>query len=134
MIVERIKEYLDSKGIKIATFEKSVGMSNASFGKSLKNGGTIGSDKLEIILSVYPDINPEWLLTGKGEMIRSLNNEVKDGMGITSHVFRSILADKDAIIVEKSEEIGRLKQRVEDLEQQRGKDASDAADTIAHAG
>lgn len=46
-------------------------MSNASFGKSLKNGGSIGGDKLEIILSVYPDINAEWLLTGDGEMLKS---------------------------------------------------------------
>ena len=36
MILERIKEYIDSKGISIAAFEKSIGMGNASFGKSLK--------------------------------------------------------------------------------------------------
>lgn len=46
-------------------------MSNASFGKSYKNGGAIGSDKIENILSVYPDINPSWLLTGSGKMLKS---------------------------------------------------------------
>lgn len=45
-------------------------MSNASFGKSLKNGGAIGSDKLEKILSIYSDINTEWLLTGHGTMTK----------------------------------------------------------------
>lgn len=69
MILERLKDYLDCKGITIAAFERSIGMSNASFGKSLKNKKAIGTDKLENILKCYPDINPSWLLTGKGNMI-----------------------------------------------------------------
>lgn len=71
MIVRRIKQFIDAKGISIASFERSIGMSNASFGKSYKNGGAIGSDKIENILSVYPDINPSWLLTGRGNMLKS---------------------------------------------------------------
>lgn len=38
---------MDYKGISIAAFERSIGMANASFGKSLKKGGAIGTDKLE---------------------------------------------------------------------------------------
>lgn len=70
MILDRIKLYIDTKGISIAAFEKSVGMSNASFSKSLKNNGAIGTDRLENILSVYSDISPEWLLTGQGDMLK----------------------------------------------------------------
>lgn len=70
MILERIKEYIDQKGITIAAFERSIGMSNASFGKSLKNKGGIGTDKLENILSIYTDISPNWLLTGEGDMLK----------------------------------------------------------------
>lgn len=70
MILDRIKLYIDTKGISIAAFEKSVGMSNASFSKSLKNNGSIGTDKLENILSIYSDISPEWLLTGQGDMLK----------------------------------------------------------------
>lgn len=74
MILDRIKEYIDSKGITVAAFEKSVGMSNASFAKSLKNKGAIGTDKLENILSVYSDISPEWLLKGTGSMLKDETN------------------------------------------------------------
>ena len=59
-IVERIKEYMDCRQISIAAFEKSIGLSNASFNKTLKTGGAIGTDKLEKILFAYPDLNPEW--------------------------------------------------------------------------
>lgn len=74
MIMERLKMFIDSQGITIKAFERSIGMSNASFGKSLKNGGNIGSDKVENILQVYPQLNPSWLLTGEGSMILGEEN------------------------------------------------------------
>lgn len=66
----RIKEYIDFKGVNNSTFEKEVGMSNGSFASQLKNNKTIGVDKLENILKIYSEINPEWLLTGKGSMLK----------------------------------------------------------------
>ena len=67
--MERIKAYLDYRKIPVATFEKSIGMSNNSFGKTLKAGGAIGLDKLEKILSIYKELSAEWLLRGTGTMI-----------------------------------------------------------------
>lgn len=68
--LSRIKEYIDFKGINNASFEKEVGMSNGSFASQLKNNKTIGVDKLENILKKYPEISPDWLLTGKGSMLK----------------------------------------------------------------
>lgn len=73
MILDRIKQFIDSEGIAVSAFEKSIGMSNASFGKSLRSGGAIGTDKLENILSVYPKLSPNWLLTGEGAMLKGEN-------------------------------------------------------------
>ena len=77
MILERLKQFIDLRGISVAAFERSIGMSNASFGKSLKNNGAIGSDKLENILRIYPDINPDWLLTGRGNMFSDHSNPIR---------------------------------------------------------
>jgi len=71
-VLQRIKQYIDFKKLTIRTFEKTTGMSNGSFSSQLKNNKTIGVDKLENILRTYPEINPQWLLTGKGNMINSL--------------------------------------------------------------
>ena len=140
MIIERIKAYIDYKGIKIAPFEKSIGMSNASFGKSLKNNGSIGTDKLENILSIYSDINPSWLLTGEGDMLKSgspgadgatpkaKKNEKTAGkredptiltyMREQAAAHREELREKDATIEQKNQEIRSLDRQVAQLEGQ----------------
>ncbi|WP_394772639.1 helix-turn-helix transcriptional regulator [Flavobacterium sp.] len=68
--IQRIKQYLDYKGIRVSVLEREVGMSNGSFASQLKKNKTIGIDKLENILSRYRDINIEWLMTGDGNMIK----------------------------------------------------------------
>ncbi len=126
MIIQRLKEYIDAKGISISAFEKSIGMSNASFGKALKNNGAIGSDKLENILSVYSDINPEWLLTGHGPMLLTPQTS-GDNKPNASLIHPSISSTEESIIYKmyekkdeenKSliEELGGLKERIRTLE------------------
>lgn len=68
--LKRIKQYLDSKDIRVSVFEREIGFSNGSFASQLKNDKTIGVDKLEKILRTYTDINGDWLLTGNGNMLK----------------------------------------------------------------
>ena len=68
--VSRIKEFIDFKGLSVRKFEQKMGFSNGSFASQFKNNRNIGSDKIENILRVYKEINPEWLLTGKGSMLK----------------------------------------------------------------
>lgn len=68
--LQRIKQYIDYKGLSNKKFEESVGFSNGAFASQLKNERTIGVDKLENILNEYPEINSEWILTGKGKMLK----------------------------------------------------------------
>lgn len=118
MVLDRIKKYIDFKGVTIAAFERSIGMSNASFGKSLKNKGAIGSDKIEKILSVYPDLSPTWLLTGSGSMLCS------DTSGtISGDISNSAVSTAGPAIntvgqhsVELQTENHHLQQRIADLE------------------
>jgi transcriptional regulator with XRE-family HTH domain len=112
----RLKEYIDYKGISVSAFEKSIGMSNASFGKSLKSGGTIGADKLEIILNRYPDLNVIWLISGKGEMLKS---EIEISEPPVSYGNLTIKAQSETIetlrkyVKKLEEEIDKLKSQKE---------------------
>lgn len=69
-IKENILYFLEKQGITKASFYDKTEISASNFkGSGLKS--EIGGDKIVKILSVYPEINPEWLLTAKGEMLRS---------------------------------------------------------------
>lgn len=63
---DRVREYLDTKGISKYSFCKKTGFSN----KFLDNSSNMGTDRASIILRHYPDLSPEWLLTGDGPMFR----------------------------------------------------------------
>ncbi|MFH7000133.1 helix-turn-helix transcriptional regulator [Flavobacterium sp. FlaQc-57] len=64
MIVNRILQLIKYKGINKRKFYIETGLSNGFLDK-VKD---IGASKIEQILTTYPDINPEWLLTGNGNM------------------------------------------------------------------
>ncbi|MCD7962581.1 MAG: hypothetical protein LUF90_03315 [Rikenellaceae bacterium] len=64
-IIDRVNVFIKSKNIRKAQFEKMCGLSNGYLNSVKKK---IGSKKLEDILSVFPELNKDWLLTGEGEM------------------------------------------------------------------
>lgn len=67
-IKDRISEFIRYKSITIAEFERNVDLAN---GYIKKFKGSIGSDKLNNIVSYYPEINIDWLITGEGSMLKS---------------------------------------------------------------
>lgn len=69
--IDRILYFAESQGMSVRAFAKSVGISHSLLGKTK----ALGSDKLEKILSTYPDLNPVWLLTGKGEMLEKKSED-----------------------------------------------------------
>lgn len=81
MVTEKISEYLVAKGISMYAFENAIGASRGSISKAVKENKSIGSQVLENILRVYSDINPDWLLTGRGSMLRDskISEETKLG-------------------------------------------------------
>ena len=63
----RILKYLEISGISRESFYRETGISASNFkGSGLKS--ELGSDKIAKILTCYPNLNSEWLLTGRGTM------------------------------------------------------------------
>lgn len=69
MVLKRLDEYLQSKRISYYQLEKRLKVSRGSISRAVKGGTNIGSNVIEKLVENYPDINTEWLLRGKGEMI-----------------------------------------------------------------
>ena len=69
MIKERIIQLIEKKEIPKEEFYVKIGMTSASFRGNAKNS-PLNSTAIENILSEIPDASAEWLLTGKGEMLK----------------------------------------------------------------
>lgn len=105
-IRERISEYLIYKGITRYKFYKIAGLSNGFLDKE----GAVTSDNCEKICDCFPDLNPEWLLVGRGPMIRN-TDEIPETLIPTDdekgNEYSKLLLNK---IVELSSENTLLKQ------------------------
>lgn len=69
-IKQRAIFFVENQGIKKEEFYKKIGSNGGNFrGKSLQS--ELSGDKIAEILANYPIINSEWLLTGKGPMLKN---------------------------------------------------------------
>ena len=51
--------------------EKSIGASKGVLSRAIANGTDIQSKWIQILVDNYPTYSTDWLLTGKGEMLKS---------------------------------------------------------------
>lgn len=73
LIKERILQYADFKGIGKEKFIEKLGMTYGNF-KGKQKLTSVNSDFLDNILSQYPDVNIEWIVSGRGEIEKTPNN------------------------------------------------------------
>lgn len=71
-IKERILQIAEYKGFTNEKFCEKIGVSYSNF-KGNRKFTSIGSEYLATILTVFSEISPDWLILGKGEMLRDIN-------------------------------------------------------------
>lgn len=65
-IKERVKQIAENKGIPLGKFFKELEVSSTGFsGEKLKKG--INSDTIQKLISIYPDVDLNWLITGESK-------------------------------------------------------------------
>ena len=148
LIKQNILLYLAKKGVTPYEFYKVSGVTR---GVLSQNNG-ISEDNLTRFLAYAQDVNPTWLITGEGDMLTTgvqsskssecqttiddttITNKSDNYQGIIDSILQ-VSVKKDDIIRQQAEEIGRLKQRIQDLTHRLEKSA-EAANTnhTANAG
>jgi hypothetical protein len=64
---ERLSEYLKSEKISDPDIYKKIGVGQSTFAGWLKQGKAIPLAKLQMIVTLLPELNVRWLLTGDSE-------------------------------------------------------------------
>jgi hypothetical protein len=69
--IDRLMQFIQHAGMSARQFDLSIGASNGYTLRMKKNNASIGSDVIENILRIYPQLNVVWLLTGEGNMLKT---------------------------------------------------------------
>lgn len=127
-IKERLIAYLKYKGVNNSEFGRIIGVSNAYISSIRKS---IQPDKVEKISSNFPDLNIDWLITGKGEMLRASISQTANGdhntqvAGNANHVNSSSTLERDLdeisqqrkLVSKSQEQIDRLLAIIEKMQE-----------------
>ena len=105
-------QYIDYKGLNKRTFEVNNDLSNGYLGKQLSRNADLGEGILTRILDNCPDLSPEWLLTGKGEMIISAL-EIEEIKKPSQNTSSDGLKDRYILLLERT--ISSLEEKIKGL-------------------
>lgn len=72
---DRISKYIDFKGISVYRLEVDAGFSNGYWRKTR----SISANAVENILRVYSDLDPVWVITGVGDMLKQPSTQEASG-------------------------------------------------------
>lgn len=106
-IKERLAHFLEEEKISVSDFCKSIGMYQAAY---LEMKGGIPESKLKNIMAKYPQLSIEWLMTGEGKMIKTIDVQSEGDAASTQDSIQS--SDDLTLIEELKTENAALKEEI----------------------
>ena len=138
-----------------AALAESLGVKPAKFSEILNGRMKVGVDMIAIMCDYYK-VSPDWLLMSRGDNIfretpmpkiwvddedlksvypNDTEKSTKKNSLQDASPLLELIREKDILIREQAEEIGQLRERIAQLQREKGKNASDAQTSgIANVG
>lgn len=107
-VKHRLLQYAKLQNIAMMEFYKKTSISQSNF-SGVGAESALSTDKIIHILITFSDINPDWLLLGKGEMLRQNNQNATDAAVNHEKFYRQYIADKEKIIEDLTRENEHLR-------------------------
>ncbi len=112
-VISRLKQLMDYYNLNSLTLSNKLGYnSSEKISRLFRDGNAKSKPSFDILYDIANifEINIDWLLTGRGEMLRDERvPEPVPANNIEDRLF-AIIKEKDAKVEELSKEIGRLEQ------------------------
>lgn len=107
-------KYMELRGIKKPEFYKKTGLSNGFLDKN----ENISSNNIEIIISNYADLSVEWLITGKGDMLKSDGSDTTNNDVIEA--YKATIKAQETTISSQNRQIEMLERLLNESDENRG--------------
>lgn len=121
---ERIKKLIEYYGLNTRQFEQKISASNGQIYTLLSRGGNLNMATLVKILENCNEISPDWLLLGKGKMLREEVKKSEPNSEMNINFYKKIISDLQELIDHQREELLKLQA---ELTQEREKSVSSSA-------
>lgn len=109
--IQCIEYLVKNKGYKSEReFLHSLGFPEAKLSEARKGKSGFRAEDIEKILTVFEEINGHWIMTGKGDMRLQPDNNISNSSFILQE-YNQLKAENRELI----EEIGKLKERIEQM-------------------
>lgn len=129
-VIRRIYQFIGTTDLKVSEFSKSIDVSNGYFTKQKAGNANVGSQIIDRIVRLYPQVNADWIISGRGKMLYEDNHNIitqesslkepaepyikKEPLDADDFFFE-LLARKEKEIRDLNREIGELKYKYERL-------------------
>lgn len=124
IMIRRLEQFIKNQGLSVRSFEQSIGASDGMIRRAIKNNTDIQSKWLSITADIYPNLDINWLLTGRGFMLKSestspTGEHVSDPLPLPTEesLLYTMYKEEKAENKELIEQIGALKQQIKTLEE-----------------
>ncbi len=114
-LLKRLQELVENEKISLTYLEQKIGASKGVLSRAVKKNTDIQAKWLIEIVENYPQYNTEWLLTGKGEMLKEPERPKEQFSGTEKSLMDKLLESNDKLIKLQQQEIEQLKKEIESL-------------------
>lgn len=98
---DRIRQIMEYEGLNAAQFSKKVQINGSALSHILNDRNLPSSSALMRIISACPEIDVEWLMTGKGEMLKAENGSDYPVLFPENPISAPVVTDEEEYATEK---------------------------------
>lgn len=117
---DRLDKFLKFKGLNDHQITVQAGLSIGVIGRQRKTGRALAVANIAKILYAYPELNADWLITGRGEMLVTVATpapeEKKEIVHEEMPTLRDIITDQRNEIASLNREVGALREQIANME------------------
>lgn len=114
-MIGRIKFLIENTGLSERAFALRCGINQPTLFNQLKGNRAVSLQTLESILKAFPEVSADWLICGKGQMLKEDISADKRGMDRVNSLVDTIAILQEAINT-KTAMMAQLQERIAKLE------------------